>query len=548
MTTQIWRGGTSWLRFGQSLPRSGQAAHDRLSTLLGLAVCPALALLAVAAGGPAAADPISTGGVSASASSAPSGAPTKVDAAPSSMTWHGITLYGTYDIGLGWVSHGLPENGYNYEGESLVNRNGNKSRFLIAPNNLSQTGLGLKGKEEFLPGWSVVFNASTGINPQSGQLANLAATNTHNTGLPRSRYSFAGDGARAGQAFNDELYAGVSASRFGALTFGRQRALGTDAMLVYDPAGGAYSFSFIGYNGLMAGGGDTQDTRWDDALKYRLSAGPIHFGAMYKFADGQGGCYSASAAWTATTCTPEAPHNSAYAFDLGGAYGGLSADLVFQQVNQAISVLNPLLGPTSLSSPYQSTLDSINTKPINGANLVGTDNTEYGIVSDNTAVMVAAKYTWDQFKLFSGYEHILMRNPAHPLGVGATAQGGYELSGVEDNNLDSNKIVQVYWTGLKYSPNKKLEVTLSYYHESQNDFRVPSTCSKSAGFRSSCAGDLDEVSLYSDYHFTKHFDLYAGIAYSDVTGGLAIAIPHGPGVPYYHNDNTAPTVGGRYAF
>jgi len=33
-----------------------------------------------------------------------------------------------------------------------------------------------------------------------------------------------------------------------------------------------------------------------------------------------------------------------------------------------------------------------------------------------------------------------------------------------------------------------------------------------------------------------------------VTGGLAIAIPHGPGVPYYHNNNTAPVVGARYAF
>ncbi|HXZ42151.1 MAG TPA: hypothetical protein VEG68_15505, partial [Terriglobales bacterium] len=72
------------------------------------------------------------------------------------LTWHGITLYGAYDIGVGWVSHGLPENGYNYEGASLVNRNGYQHRFLIAPNNLQQTGLGIRGKEEFLPGWSVV--------------------------------------------------------------------------------------------------------------------------------------------------------------------------------------------------------------------------------------------------------------------------------------------------------------------------------------------------------------------------------------------------------
>ncbi len=211
------------------------------------------------------------------------------------LTWNGITLYGVYDVGVGWVSHGLPENGYNYEGESLVNRNGNHSQWLLAPNNLQQTGLGIKGKIEFMADWYAVFNASTGINPQSGQLANMAATNTTNNGLPRSAYSETGDGARAGQAFNDELYAGGSSTYFGTLTFGRQRALGTDAMLAYDPAGGAYSFSYIGYNGTMAGGGDTEDTRWDEAVKYRLSYGPVHVGVMYKFADGSGGCYSASA-------------------------------------------------------------------------------------------------------------------------------------------------------------------------------------------------------------------------------------------------------------
>ena len=120
------------------------------------------------------------------------------------LTWHGITLYGAYDVGVGWVSHGLPENATNYEGESLVNRNGYQHRFLVAPNNLSQTGLGIRGKEEFLHGWSVVFNASTGINPQSGQLANASATDIANNGLPRSSYSIAIDGARAGQPFNDE--------------------------------------------------------------------------------------------------------------------------------------------------------------------------------------------------------------------------------------------------------------------------------------------------------------------------------------------------------
>ena len=150
---------------------------------------------------------------------------------------------------MGWVSHGLPENAYNYEGESLVNRNGNHSQFLIAPNNLSQTGLGIKAKVEF---WTTGSLCST-LRPASIRSPASSPTwqppTPRNDGLPRGSYSVAGDGARAGQTFNDEFYGGVSSAHFGTLTFGRQRALGTDAMLAYDPAGGAYSFSYIGYNG-----------------------------------------------------------------------------------------------------------------------------------------------------------------------------------------------------------------------------------------------------------------------------------------------------------
>ena len=468
-------------------------------------------------------------------------------AADCSLTWNGITLYGAYDVGVGWVSHGLPENGYNYEGESLVNRNAAGSRFVVAPNNLSQTGLGIKGKIEFMDGWYAVFNASTGINPQSGQLANMAATNTTNNGLPRSSYSITGDGARAGQTINDEFFGGVSSDSLGTLTFGRQRALGTDLVLAYDPANGAYAFSYIGYNGTTAGGGDTEDTRWDEAIKYRLVYGPVHFGAMYKFADGSGGCYSAAATWTAATCTGEEAHNTAYGFDLGATYEGLSVDLVFQHYNQAISVLNPLLGTQSLTQPYQSTTNSINTNPITGANIIGSTNTEYGIVTDNTAVMFAAKYTLQQFKFYVGYEHIQQFNPTNPLGIGASAQGGYLLSGVEDNNLDSPKLVQEAWAGVKYALDRQTDITLSAYHQWQNDFREPSACPPTS-YRASCSGFLNEFSLYADHHFTKRFDAYAGVAYSAVNGGLAIAIPHGPGVPYNYNSNVAPAIGGRFAF
>jgi predicted porin len=479
--------------------------------------------------------------------SEPATAPTGADP----LTWHGITLYGAYDIGVGWVSHGLPENGYNYEGESLVNRNGYEHRFLVAPNNLQQTGFGVRGKIAFASSWFAVFNASTGINPESGLLANASKTDIINNGLPRSSYSIAIDGGRAGQPFNDEYYGGVSSERFGTVTFGRERSLGTDVMLLYDPAGGSYDFSYIGYNGTMAGGGDTEDSRWDDAVKYRVNFGPAHLAAMYKFADGNGGCYSASATWTAAgsqACTPETAHNNAFGGDLGGGSHKLSADLVYQHYNQAISVLNPLLGPQSVTATYQSTTDSINTHPITGTNLISTDDTLYGIVTDNNAFLATGKYTGEQFKFYAGFEYIWQNNPHNPLGVGASDQGGYFLSGVEDNNLDTEKILRIWWTGVKYALDRKTDVTFAWYEQLQNDFRSPQTCSASAGFRASCAGALNEGSLYTDHHFTKRFDGFAGLTYSFVYGGAAIAIPHGPGVPYLHNSNFAPVIGGRFTF
>jgi hypothetical protein len=122
------------------------------------------------------------------------------------------------------------------------------------------------------------------------------------------------------------------------------------------------------------------------------------------------------------------------------------------------------------------------------------------------------------------------------------------MSGVEDNNLDSPKHVQIWWTGAKYAIDRKTDITAAWYHQLQNDFRVPTACSPQAGFRASCAGTLNEESLYVDRHFTPRFDAFAGIAVSYVKGGLAIAIPHGPGVPYKYDTNLAPTIGGRFSF
>ena len=115
------------------------------------------------------------------------------------ICWQGVCIFGAVDAGVGWVSHGLPENGKNYEGESLINKFGNRPYFGIAQNGLSAVHARHQGRNEFLPGGSGVFMASTGINPQSGQFADMPGTMVANQGLNRNPYSFIGDGGRGGQ-------------------------------------------------------------------------------------------------------------------------------------------------------------------------------------------------------------------------------------------------------------------------------------------------------------------------------------------------------------
>ena len=52
------------------------------------------------------------------------------------------------------------------------------------------------------------------------------------------------------------------------------------AVNAYDPMGGAYAFSPIGFSGKTAGAGDTEDARWTTAIKYRENIGDFRLSAM----------------------------------------------------------------------------------------------------------------------------------------------------------------------------------------------------------------------------------------------------------------------------
>ena len=64
-------------------------------------------------------------------------------------------------------------------------------------------------------------------------------------------------------------------------------------MLAYDPMGGSGAFSVIGYQGATAGAGATEDARFDNAVKYRVSYDQFRASALYRFGDSGSSAYQA---------------------------------------------------------------------------------------------------------------------------------------------------------------------------------------------------------------------------------------------------------------
>ena len=89
------------------------------------------------------------------------------------LSWYGITIYGTVDAGVTWQSHGTPYNGSLPAGaEYLISKNSNRAQWNPANNAVSQSNIGVKGNEEFAPGWAFVFDLQANFNPYSLQLSN----------------------------------------------------------------------------------------------------------------------------------------------------------------------------------------------------------------------------------------------------------------------------------------------------------------------------------------------------------------------------------------
>jgi predicted porin len=417
-----------------------------------------------------------------------------------SLTWNGITLYGTVDVGIAYQTHGAPLSQDFYPTlQYIVQSSSNKSITSVASNGLSQSKIGLRGNEPLNDIFSFIFNVEMGFNPTSGKLADAPKSLINNNGRALAVRDSAGDGARAGQFFNGVAYAGFGSKDWGTLTIGRNGTLFLDNINKYDPMNSSYAFSIIGYSGAAAGMGVTQDTRLDDSVKWTWKYDLFRLGALYQFGKSE-----------------ESP-GEAWSLDAGFDYAGFSADLSWGEKKDAIAAATLSAAQVATPGvPFQSLAATI---------------------SDNEAWQLAGSWTGGPWKVSAGYELIDYSNPSLPVAPGFAGLGGYWISFTNNAAFPHDKRLQIFWAGLKYNFTPDFDITGAWYGYDQNAYGAVHCSDTRAG---NCSGGEDVWSVRFDYRFTKRLDVYAGSSWSKVSDGLAAG--------FLHTSTTTVMTGFRFNF
>jgi predicted porin len=381
----------------------------------------------------------------------------------------------------------------------------------------------LSGNEPLWGDWAAVFRLETFFNPSSGDISDALKSVALNNGKALTQQQVGVDSSVAGQLFAGAAYLGLASPTIGSFTFGRNVTLVADGISKYDPMGAAQAFSVIGYSGTAAGGGDTEDRRLDQSIKYIAKYGPIHLGALYQFSSYPGSL------------------GTGYQVQLGAELAGFSADAWYFKKYNAIGV-SALSVAQAQDVIKNCNEDSLATPAPKSVRCYSMSNVVAGTNSDNKTYMVSALWNMDPIplKLYAGYEHIAFDNPTNELPVGTTIIGGYQLAVVNNAPYPIEKTLQVFWGGVKWSLTPDFEATVAYYGYKQNSFATGAHAGCSDISNSGCSGNLNAASLLLDYKLTKRFDIYGGTFWNEVTNGLANG--------YYARNNIATTFGARFKF
>jgi len=425
-------------------------------------------------------------------------APAIKDPLPDKLTWNGITLYGVVDVGYGYNSIGAPLGGSWLGLNNIVwaSPAGYRPISSLNTNAYDLSVIGLKFEEPLGNGWQAVGQFDTGFNPLTGTIDDACKDIIKNNGVSPTNQTVFGPSSRCGQMFNGQAWAGVRNTEYGALTVGRQSPLALSKMYGYDPVqlSGAFSLLGFGLGGWAGGTGSTEAGKWNNSVKYAHEYGPIHGAVMYAQGSNGGGL-----------------HGNSYAANLGATWKAFSVDAIYTANRDAV-----------LSSGYG----------VGGCGVPGTPScsTLASTAFNTDAWSLMGKYVYDlgdkgfggKLIFYAGYQHIKFADPSNPVPVGSTTNGDYVLGSVNNTFfLYGSRNRDTIWVGTRYETGP-WTFTGAYYLGEQGFFRRAPTqtfCADTS--RSNCSGSLTVVSATADYAFTKHLDVYAGVVWSKLTGGLA---------------------------
>jgi len=418
------------------------------------------------------------------------------DPLPDSLSLGGVTVYGTIDVGYAYQSNGAPlssqlPGGLEYQSFTTT-RNFQGSQSTVAESGLEQSKIGVRVSEPIAGDVTLTAVAETGFNPLSGQLTDACASLANNAGKKQGDQTSNADSSRCGQAFNSQLFAGASSPEFGTLTIGRHNSPQLTALTQYDPQQLSYAFSFLGYSGFNGGGGSTQAARWDNSVRYAYQNPNFHIVGMYSNGGQDTGIFG-----------------KAYGADIGATFAGLSVDATYENEKGAVNL--------------RSSFDDGTANPLPTPGLAA-------YVSNDTSYNIMGKYTFefgdstqkDKLTIYAGYTHLQKAHANYP--AGGAAEGNYPLDiGV---NVNDSAEYNMEWVGTRYAMSTGLNFVGAFYHITQNSWTIGLLPTGTQGIGCSaagllCAGDFYEASFVADYIINKHYDVYAGVNWSEVTDGLA---------------------------
>ncbi|MGB8517692.1 MAG: porin [Gallionella sp.] len=381
-----------------------------------------------------------------------------------------VSVYGVLDVGVAQLTN-AGNFGPNITGTNPTGSNAPFGTVRGMVNGaVSQTRWGIKGSEEMGGGNKAFFQLESAFSLPNG---NISASGLAGGGGASNR-SMISDTAINGQLFNRMAFVGIANTDWGALTFGRQNSLQLDIITSvgggYDPVN-AQIFSPINFSGTYGGGGATDNSRVDSAIKYAKKIGNLNVSALY----GMGGMANASSA------------RSNGQLNVGYETGVFGVQLGLQQANDTTAM-------------------SANAAP----------NTVNAVFEKVQSYMLAGRYqVTDGLTLKAGYEREQISAPSN-YGADALMTTLYSYNIGTNKSFANQRNLNVYWLGANYQVTPALKASVGFY-----DVVTAAGTEAASGAAVTTIDGADKYySAMLEYYLSKQTNLYAAMMLDRKSGSM----------------------------